>query len=56
MRKKKEPDCFGYTMVCPICNKTFWVADMAQYVYKKDWHKKNSKYYCSYGCWRKDEK
>ncbi|WP_294772001.1 hypothetical protein [uncultured Eubacterium sp.] len=53
MEKQKESDCFGYTMTCPICGKRFWVADLRQYVYKSSRYT-GYRFYCSYGCWRKD--
>lgn len=45
-------------MICPICNKEFYVPRglMGEYVYKKYNPNKDSKskvtYYCSYKCWR----
>lgn len=44
---------FGKEYKCPICGKTFWVADSSQWVYKQI---VPFKMFCSYTCYRTYQK
>lgn len=41
---------------CPICHKKFCIPALSYWTYKKVSHDNKSRYFCSWGCLRADEK